>query len=192
MKEMTLKQKLVYIGLMICMQSFQLGGVILIAILNNAFFEFIGMYIGFVLGKTIYGKSWHASTIVGCTLTTFIVFYLLTCGTLPLSISLYCCFMFGFGLTYILYKLAILKEMAMKTQETINKSKLDLNHITIEELRKLCTIKFIPEADTNFLVDFIINPKRLKKYQIATKYNYERSYIYTKARNLIKIIEDEG
>lgn len=193
-EEMTKKQKVIFWVVMICIQLFQLAGVILISYINGKIFEAISIYIGMVAGKMCFKKSWHADSLLICTLATWGVFYFLTSGTLPTSISIFCSLAIGFGLSYILYILAVWKEK-VNTNITINESNgkidVDLKFLTPQEIAEICQSKSFSETDTNFLIDFVKNPNGLKKYEIADKYNYDEKYIYKKAKRLIKIIQGD-
>ena len=189
---MTFKQKLVYYTILISIQLFQLGCVIGIAVLNNAVFEFIGMYLGFIIGRIVFRKSWHSKSLLICSILTFTIFFFLTRASLPLNISISCSLLLGIILAYVLYLFAELEERVdtkIVIKEDTGNIKVDLKNLSEDEIRTLCTKNCFSETDTNFLIDFIKNPKGLKKYEIAIKYNYERSYIYQRARKLIKILE---
>ena len=193
--EMTRKQKAIFWTVMICIQLFQLSGVILISYLNGKIFEAISIYIGMVAGKMCFRKSWHADSLLICTVATWGVFYFLTSGTLPTSISIFCSLVIGFGLSYVLYVLAEWKEK-VNTNITINENSgeinVDLKFLTPQEITEICQSKSFSETDTNFLIDFVKNPNGLKKYEIADKYNYDEKYIYKKAKRLIKIIREDS
>lgn len=189
---MNFRQGLVYYSIMIFTQLFQFSGVLVISILNSAVFEFVGLYLGLIIGRIIFRKSWHSKSIIVCTILTFIIFYFLTRGTLPTNVSITCSFLLGVILAYILYLLAELEERIntkICIKEELGDTRVDLKDLPIEEIRNLCIQNCFSETDTNFLIDFIKNPKGLKKYEIAIKYSYERSYIYQRARKLIKILE---
>ena len=189
---MNFRQKLVYYSILISVQLFQLAGVVTIAMLNKALFEFCGLYSGLITGRLIFRKSWHAGNILTCTFLTFTIFYFLTKGTLPIEITLSCSVLLGVVLAYVLYLLAELSERVntvITIKGELGDTRQDLNLLSQDELRDLCIKNCFSETDTNFLIDFIKNPKGLKKYEIALKYNYDRSYIYKLARKLIKILE---
>lgn len=178
---------------MISIQLFQSAGVIAISWLNHRLFEAFAIYSGMVAGRFCFKKSWHADTVILCTLVTWGVYYFLTAGTLPVSISVFCSLVLGFVLSYILYILAVWKEK-INTEITIKgengKASVDLKFLTAKEIAEICSSKSFSENDTNFLIDFIKNPNGLKKYEIADKYNYDEKYIYKKAKRLIKIIQE--
>ena len=192
-ESLTRKQKIVFYTIMISIQIFQTAGIIAISLLNHRIFEALCIYAGMVTGKFCFRKSWHADTLIVCTLTTWAVYYFLTSGTLPVSISVFCSMVLGFVLSYVLYVLAVWKEK-VKTNVIVQtengKTNVDLKFLTVKELTEICKSKSFSEIDTNFLVDFIKNPDGLKKYEIADKYNYDEKYIYKKAKRLIKIIQE--
>lgn len=192
-EQMTKKQKIIFLIVMISIQLFQMAGVIVISWLNHKIFEAISIYFGMVAGKLCFRKSWHADTLIVCTLATWGSYYFLTKGTLPVSISIFCSIAIGFALSYILYILAVWKEK-VNTQITLEyengKLSADLKFLSVEKIAEICHSKSFSESDTNFLIDFVKNPYGLKKYEIADKYNYDEKYIYKKAKKLIKIIQE--
>ena len=192
--DLNFKQKLVYFSILILIQLFQLTGVIIISIINKSFYEFIGIYLGLIVGRIIFGKGWNAKTVLMCTCITFITFYFLTRATLPIDISISCSYLLGIVLAFMLSILASIEERVntkVTLSDNVGNTKIDLETLSIDELKNLCTKNCFSETDTEFLIDFIKNPKGLKKYEIAIKYNYERSYIYQRARKLIKILGDK-
>lgn len=192
-EKLTIKQTIVFWVIMTAIQLFQLAGVVIISIINHRLFEAISIYIGMVVGKACFRKSWHSDTFIICTITTWGIYYFLTSGVLPSSISIFCSVIVGFGLSYVMYVLAEWKEVVntqIELQKESGKVCVDLKLVSIQELTEICQSKSFSETDTNFLVDFIKNPKGLKKYEIADKYNYEEKYIYKKAKRLIKIIQE--
>lgn len=191
--ELTTKQKVIFYTIMTSIQLFQSAGVIVISILNHRIYEAFCIYAGMVVGKICFQKSWHADTFIVCTLATWGIYYFLTSGTLPLNISIFCSIVFGFGLSYIMYILAIWKEKVntvITVKNESGKTQSDLKFLTAQEICEICQSKSFSEIDTNFLIDFLKNPKGLKKYEIAEKYNYDEKYIYKKAKRLIKIIQE--
>lgn len=189
---MNFRQGLVYYSIVVTVQLIQLSCVVAIAVINDAVFEFVGLYLGLITGKIVFKKSWHAKSILVCSLLTFVIFFFLTRTALPPNISITCSFLLGIVFAYVLYLLSELEERVdtkICIKDEIGSTKVDLKNLPIEEIRNLCIKNCFSETDTNFLIDFIKNPKGLKKYEIAIKYNYERSYIYQRARKLIKILE---
>jgi hypothetical protein len=168
--------------------------VILVSSLNNAIFQFVGIYLGLIVGRIIFRKSWHSKSVIVCSIMTFTIFFFLTRAALPPNISISCSVFLGIVLAFVLYAFAELEERLntdVEIKEELGDTRIDLQNLKIEEIRDLCTKNCFSETDTNFLIDFIKNPKGLKKYEIALKYNYERSYIYKLARKLIKILSGE-
>lgn len=191
---MTRKQKIIFYIIMLSIQLFQMAGVILISYFNKKVFEAICIYAGMVVGKICFRKSWHADSLLICTLVSWGAYYFLTSGTLPVNISLFCSIILGFGLSYIAYLLAVWKEKVNTKIEIKNengKVSADLKFLSIQEITEICQSKSFSKNDTDFLVDFIKNPDGLKKYEIADKYKYDEKYIFKKAKRLIKIIQGD-
>lgn len=187
MDDLTLKQKVFYIGVVGVIQLFQLAGVLLIAFLNNVIFECIGIYIGMIAGKMFFMKSWHADSVFKCSLITFAVFYMLTKSTLPANISIFVSLVLGFVLAYVLYRIAIIKEKADLYNELQNRK--GLKDLSFEELQIICIRKSISETDTRFLYDYLKKPKGETNEEIANKYHYcDGHYVSRRAKRLINKI----
>ena len=186
---LTRRQQIVFLIIMIFIQCFQLGGVVLISILNKRFYELIGIYGSMVIGKVCFRKSWHSDSLLVCTLTTFIVYYFLTCGVLPTNVSVFCSVVLGYSLSFILYKCAIIKEQINSNVVVKNENgsiEVDLAKLSIEEIKELCRKKSFSNWDTDFLIEFFKNPNGLKKYEIAEKYRKDEKYMYRAVKSLIK------
>lgn len=173
---------------MIFIQGFQLAGVVAISVINHRFYEMIVMYLSMVIGKICFRKSWHADSLFVCTLTTFVVYYFLTCGVVSVRYSISCSVIFGYFLSFILYKCAVIKEKVNSTIEIKNENgciEIDLAKMPVEEIKQLCLNKSFSDWDTSFLIEFIKNPNGLKKYEIADKYHKDEKYMYRYAKRLI-------
>lgn len=187
-EELTPKQKTIFLCIMILIQAFQLAGVIAISVINHRFYEMIVMYLSMVIGKVCFKKSWHADSLLVCTLTTFVVYYFLTCGVVSVRYSISCSVIFGYFLAFILYKCAVIKEKVNSTIEIKNENgciEIDLAKMPVEEIKQLCLNKSFSDWDTSFLIEFIKNPNGLKKYEIADKYHKDEKYMYRYAKRLI-------
>ncbi|MFW9973097.1 MAG: accessory gene regulator B family protein [Candidatus Odinarchaeota archaeon] len=87
-------------------QGWQALGVIIIAIFNNRPWECLFIFIGFIIGRHFFGKTYHAPTMFICTILTWIVFYFLTSSVPSFSISITIPCIFGISLSYILSMIA--------------------------------------------------------------------------------------
>jgi hypothetical protein len=86
-------------------QGWQASGVILIAIYNNRPWECLFIFLGFIVGRMFFGKSYHAPTLSICTVITWVTFYFLTsgCPSFHVSITIPCMLgvFFAFALSVI-------------------------------------------------------------------------------------------
>lgn len=190
MEDLTTKQKVIYITLLALLQAFQLAGVLLISYINGRIYEFIGIYSGMIIGKLCFPTSWHADKLIMCTLVTFVVYYFLTSGVIPIEYSISCSVVFGYILSYFLYKAAIIKEIVNAkvnvSADDNGTTEIELKRLSESEIRKLCNEKNFSEWDTNFLIEFYKNPNGLKKYEIADKYRKDEKYMYRYVKSLLK------
>ena len=81
-------------------QGWQALGIIVIAILNDRPWECIFIFLGFIVGRYFFGKTYHAPTMWTCTIITWIVFYVLTASVPSFSISITIPCIFGISLSY--------------------------------------------------------------------------------------------
>jgi len=94
-----------FVLFVIITQGWQALGIIFISILNNRPWECLFIFIGFVMGRHFFGKSYHAPSLWVCTIITWGVFYFLTSAipTFQVSVTLPC--VFGVGLAYALSRI---------------------------------------------------------------------------------------
>lgn len=186
--DMTLKQKIIFWTFMTLISLSQLAGVIFISYINHRVYECIGIYVSMAIGKFCFRKTWHSDSLLICTVTTLTVYYFLTCGVLPVSVSIFCSVLFGYVLAYFLYRFELLKEKVnsvVKIHSEFGYTELDVKKMSSKELFELCKEKSFSEWDTNFLIDFFLNPDGLRKYEIADKYKMSDKHIYKVARRLM-------
>lgn len=91
-----------FVSYVLLTQGWQALGVIAISILNDRPWECIFIFLGFIIGRYFFGKTYHAPTMWLCTIITWIVFYILTASVPSFSISITIPCIFGISLAYIL------------------------------------------------------------------------------------------
>jgi hypothetical protein len=105
----TILKTSIFVIYMILTQFWQAFGIIIIAIINNRPWECIFIFLGFIIGRIFFGKTYHVPTMIGCTILTWVVFYFLTSAVPSFGISITVPCIFGICLAYAL---AIMGEYA--------------------------------------------------------------------------------
>jgi len=91
-----------FVSYVLLTQGWQALGIIVIAILNDRPWECIFIFLGFIIGRHFFGKTYHAPTMWLCTIITWGVFYVLTASVPSFSISITIPCIFGISLAYAL------------------------------------------------------------------------------------------
>lgn len=91
-----------YVFFVILTQGWQALGVIAIAIFNNRPWECLFIFIGFLIGRKFFGRTYHAPTLTLCTIITWITFYFLTSAVPSFQISITIPSIMGVSLAYVL------------------------------------------------------------------------------------------
>ena len=155
-------------------QAFQLLGVALIAIINNRPIECIIIYLSLVISRNLFGKSFHAKTYWICTLVSWISFYFLTSGVLPLSISITSSVLFGVGLSYFMHHLANYLDLReFKKNHEVNTTIKLFRGMDEELLVEIAKKKGLNDTEIKYLKWKYVN--RLKDAEIARRMNYSIS-----------------
>lgn len=92
----------IFVLYIIITQGWQALGIITIAVLNNRPWECLFIFLGFIIGRRFFGKTYHAPTMFMCTILTWIIFYFLIASVPSFSISITIPCIFGISLSYIL------------------------------------------------------------------------------------------
>jgi len=103
-------QTVIFVVYALLTQGWQALGIIVMAILNNRPWECLFMFLGFIIGRHFFGKTYHAKSMLVCTFLTWGVFWFLT-STVPsfnVSVTIPC--IFGICLAYSLSLIAELLE----------------------------------------------------------------------------------
>lgn len=96
---------IIYTILSLIWNTFTLGLVLLISILNDTFIECIFILTSFWLSKKVFGKPFHLKSMTQCFIVSNITYYVLNRITTPTGISILIPIMLGVGLSYITSKL---------------------------------------------------------------------------------------
>lgn len=91
-----------YVLYIIVTQCWQLAGVVVIAIYNDRPWECLFLFIGFKIGQKFFGKTYHAPTMMLCTLITWVTFYFMTAALPSFHISYTLPCVFGVVLAFAL------------------------------------------------------------------------------------------
>ena len=155
-------------------QAFQMLGVAVIAIINNRPIECIIIYISLIVSRNLFGNSFHAKTYWVCTLVSWISFYFLTSGVLPLSVSITCSVLFGVGLSYFMHHVAHYLELREFKKNHEIDSRITLfkgmeEHVLVENAKK----KGLNDTEIKYLKWKYVD--KLKDAEIARRMNYSTS-----------------
>lgn len=93
---------LIFVVYMLVTQGWQALGIVVIAVLNNRPWECVFIFLGFVIGRHFFGKTYHASSMYICTVITWAVFYILTSSVPSFNVSVTMPCVFGLCLAYVL------------------------------------------------------------------------------------------
>jgi accessory gene regulator protein AgrB len=103
-----------YVVVAIITQFWQLAGVVVISLYNNRPRECLFLLIGFWIGRRFFGDTYHAPTMVICTIITWVTFYFLTSGVPSFHISITMPCIFGVLLAFALSTVSGLIERGKK------------------------------------------------------------------------------
>ena len=104
-------KNILYVITVIIVQGWQSLGVVVIAILNDRPWECLFIFIGFVMGRSLFGSSYHAKSVIVCTLITWTVFYFLTSSVPSFKVSITIPCILGLSVSYMLVHIGRYIEM---------------------------------------------------------------------------------
>lgn len=88
-------ENIIFYGITIPIQLFQTIGVVIIAIVNDAFPELSFFLIGFFFTRSILGETYHLNSTVMCTTFTWTSFFIVTALVPSIYISVFLCIILG-------------------------------------------------------------------------------------------------
>lgn len=88
-------ENIIFYGITIPIQLMQTIGVVIIAIVNDAFPELSFFLIGFFFTRSILGETYHLNSTVMCTTFTWASFFIVTALVPSIYISVFLCIILG-------------------------------------------------------------------------------------------------
>lgn len=196
-KDLSPKQKLIFIGLATIIQLVQFLLVLAIGLVNNKIIEIVILLFSLIIARTfILKKTLHANGIISCTLITCLVFWALLKLTPPLGVSIFLGATLAIAFAFALYLIAIalgdkafietkLLELEKQYQELLKQiEQEDINSMNEEELTQYCIKKGLNDVEIALVINKIIYKR--KNVDILPILGYEKSRFYEIRQEIIK------
>lgn len=150
--------------------------------INNVIVEYVIIVMSFFILRKVFGKCYHANSVIKCTTLSILVFVIATRLSLPLWLSVFCNVLIGCLVAYTMYVMYYFIKFTTTTGITIHKG------MSLEDLNSLCELHNVDEIDKTILVEYYVNRKRLDA--IAYKLNYSTDAIKKRKANILKRIKE--
>ena len=148
--------------------------------INNVTWQYIVVFISFVVMKLCFGKSYHCNSVIDCTTLSCVTFISATRLGLPPHISVLCNVLNGCLLAYLMYVLYYFFKYTTAQAITIQKG------MSKDLLLIVCKENNLTEFETNILIEYYCN--RNKLLWIANKYGYSEDRLKAIKRNILERI----
>lgn len=145
--------------------------------IKNTLINVVLIYISFVILRKVFGESYHADSILKCTVISVTSFITATSLSLDINISLLSSVFIGLVLAY-----------AMKVYyyyDQYVKCNSDLTKLPLDELRTI--LHYLSDIEVNMVYDYWHKESNITVDDIADKYGYNKMKVY---RTLKKIKGD--
>lgn len=136
---------------------------------NHVILQYIISAFTFFIMKTVFGKSYHADTVIKCTTLACIVFITETRLSLPLYISILCNIVLGTIVAYIMYVFYYFFKFTSKNGITVYKG------MSKEELDEAC--KDVNLEDIEYQVLYMYYCEKKKRFIIGNELGYSEDSI---------------
>ena len=150
--------------------------------INGVIFEYIAIFISFVMMRKVFGKSYHSDSIIKCTTLAIVVFVTATRISLPLWLSSLCNVMIGCLVAYMMYVMYYYIKFTNTSGITVYKG------MKKEDLNSLCDLYQVEPIDRIILTEYYVNRKRLDN--IAFKVNYSVDNVKKRKANVLKLFRE--
>ena len=164
-----------FIALLSIAQFFTVG--VACYFVNGVMFEYIIVFISFVIMRGVFGNSYHAQTITKCTTLALLIFITATRLSLPLWVSSLCNVIIGCLVAYMMYVMYYYIKFTNITGITIYKG------MCLDDLNSLCDLYHVYGIDRTILKEYYVNRKRLD--YIAMKVNYSVDNVKKRKANIL-------
>ena len=148
--------------------------------INNVTWQYIVVFISFVVMRLCFGKSYHCNSVIACTTLSCVTFISATRLGLPPHISVLCNVLNGCLLAYLMYVLYYFFKYTTAQAITIQKG------MSKDLLLIVCKENNLTEFETNILIEYYCN--RNKLLWIANKYGYSEDRLKAIKRNILERI----
>lgn len=142
--------------------------------------QFIIIFLAFSGFRTIFGKSYHANSIIKCTAISSLVFIIANRVALPSYISLTFHIALGLIIAYIMYVIAVAKEYE-DIKKKVKKIKLQRG-MTLDSLQEYIKIIELSERELSILKMYYVERRSIK--YISNTMNYSYFYIVELKKNI--------
>lgn len=126
------------------------------------------IYISFVVLRTVFGKSYHADTIIKCTTLGAVIFMTATELSLDINISLLSSVIIGVLIAYLMH--------IYYYYDSYIKCNNDLTKMSFDELK--IKLYYLTELEVSLVYDYWHKYKNVSADDIAEKYGYNKMKIY--------------
>lgn len=167
--------------LLLAFQVFQLFCVLLVCMIGDRLLEGILILAGFFASGFVIKKRWHSNSLIVCTLSSVLMFYLSSRAILPANISMFMPIVIGLVISYSLYRVAVYTEEhnALKNPKPFDPTTCNYD-VLIERCREigLC------ESDVEFCTKMFY--ENMKANDAADYFHYEVQTVRNKKSQLNK------
>ena len=137
--------------------------------INHVILQYFIVAISFFVIKKVFGKSYHAETIIKCTSLSCAVFVTATRLSLPLSVSILCNIIIGTLVAYMMYVFYYFFKFTSKSGVTLRRG------MSKEELDEACKDVHLEEIEYQVLYMYYCEKK--KRYIIGNELGYSEDSI---------------
>lgn len=142
--------------------------------------QFMIIFLAFAGFRAIFGKSYHANSIIKCTAISSLVFTIANRVALPSYISLAFYIVLGLMIAYIMYVIAIANEYK-EIKKKIEQVKLQRG-MTLDSLQEYIKIIELSERELSILKMYYVERRSIK--YISNTMNYSYFYIVELKKNI--------
>ena len=150
--------------------------------INNTTWQFVVIFVSFCVMRAVFGKSYHANSIITCTTLSCVVFVIATRLSLPPYISILCNVIIGLLVAYMMYVLYYFNKYTNSQGITISRG------MSEDALNNLLSNHNVNEIETKILKDYYVKRKSLQ--YIATSVGYSIDNVKKIKAKLLKRIID--
>ena len=141
--------------------------------IKNTLINVLLIFISFTILRKVFGKSYHADTIIKCTTLSTIMFIVATELSFNINISILSSVFVGAFLAYLMH--------IYYYYYNYIKNNNDLTKLTLEQLKQ--KLYYLTELEINLIYDYWHKDKHITADDIAEKYGYNKMKIYRIASN---------